>query len=42
MSEKGDPPMFDVDIVLLDLQKPDIGIIWKIFDSYPGHQEGKE
>jgi len=42
MNKEGDPPLIDVNILLFDPQKTNIGVIRNIVRRYPGHQPGKK
>jgi len=42
MNEEGDPPVVNADVLLLDTQKANIGVVGNIVHRYPGHQPGKK
>jgi hypothetical protein len=42
MNKKSVPPEIDMDILLLDPQKADVGVVGDICHRYTGHQPGKK
>lgn len=42
MNEEGDPPLINMDVLLLDPQKTHIGVIRNIGHRDTGHQPGKK
>ena len=42
MNKKSRPPVVDMNVLLFDPQKTNIGVIGDIIHRYPGHQPGKK
>lgn len=42
MNKESDPPVVDIDVFLLDLQKADISIVRNVGNGDLGHQECKK
>jgi len=42
MNKKGCPPVINVNVLLFDPQKTNVGVIGNIIKRYPRHQPGKK
>jgi hypothetical protein len=42
MNKKGGSPMINVNVLLFDPQKTNVGVIGNIIKGYPGHQPGEK
>ena len=42
MNKKGSSPHVDVDVVLLDPQEANVGVVWNVREGDPRHQKHEE
>ena len=42
MDKESDTPVIDIDVMLLDLQEPHVGVVGDVLGRYSRHQIGKK